>query len=184
MTWAYLIVGWLLLSILVAAAVAAIFLGRARFNPELAARQAGHVCAPTSPAAQDRALISVLVADDDIRLGTIILSLLQADPRFHDAHWAADGAATLALTRRARPDVVLLDVQMPIMTGLELLPQLRAMSPPPAVVLFTADTAPDVLRAAAQYDVHYLVKSTPIDAVLDEVAAVGATRHSLGGNGN
>lgn len=173
MTWALVIIGWLLLGILVAAALARIMRGRSQFNPE-PTRDA--TAPPAAGQAREDLRISVLVADDDHLLRAVLLGLLERDGRFRQVHSAADGHQALTLAGRENPDVLLLDVQMPIMTGLDLLPLLRQLRPAPAVMLYTADPAAPALRTAAQYHPNYLAKSTPLDVVVDEVAALGTAR--------
>lgn len=119
--------------------------------------------------------VSVLIAEDDDLLRALLLSLLRTDARFRQVDSAADGRQAWTVAQREHPDVLLLDVQMPIMTGLDLLPLLHQLRPEPAVMLYTADPAAPTLRAAARYHPHYLAKSTPLDTVLDEVAALGTT---------
>ncbi len=172
MTWVLLVAGWLVLAVAVTVVLALILRGRSRFNPPPSR------LASTRPPGRSREelSISVLVADDDDRLRALLLDLLRTDPRFGRVNAAADGHQTLALARRERPDVLLLDVQMPIMTGVALLPLLDQIRPAPAVMLYTADPAAPALQAARQFHPHYLTKSTPLDVVIDEVAALGASR--------
>ena len=103
-----------------------------------------HCCVPPSPAGRrcaekgpglrfeqgdlgrERAMRRVLVVDDEPHIRTVLRGYLQADG-FEVAE-AADGAAALAAMRDQPPDLVLLDVMMPGIDGLEVLRQLRTFS--------------------------------------------------------
>jgi two-component system LytT family response regulator len=103
--------------------------------------------------------LRVLVADDEAPARAKLRRLLAADPRFALAGEAADGHAALAQVQALRPDVLILDIQMPGLTGFEVL---QALAPPlPQVIFSTAYDrfALDAFEAAA---VDYLLK--PYDA--------------------
>jgi two-component system LytT family response regulator len=103
--------------------------------------------------------LRVLVADDEAPARAKLRRLLAADPRFALAGEAADGAAAVAQVQALRPDVLILDIQMPGLTGFEVL---QALAPPlPQVIFSTAYDrfALDAFEAAA---VDYLLK--PYDA--------------------
>ena len=111
--------------------------------------------------------IRVLVVDDDSLLRKLIADQL-ARVEF-DALPAASGKEALDILREADYDVVLLDIMMPGMSGLDALREIRAFEDPPEVVMLTADTSlatgVEAMRHGA-YD--YLTKP----ATLDEMEAV------------
>ena len=74
--------------------------------------------------------------DDDIRL--LLRMALVAAEGIDIVGEAVHGRAAIEVVEAAHPDVVLLDLNMPIMSGLEALPLILASSPAPAVVVFTA----------------------------------------------
>ena len=87
---------------------------------------------------------------------------------------ASDGAEALALTESCRPDLLLLDIRMPRMDGLEVARHLTKLSEPPAVVFTTAYDA-HALAAIEACAVAYLLK--PIRKNRLEVALEGAHSH-------
>jgi len=89
----------------------------------------------------------VLVADDHSLFRDGIVSLLEA-AGFEVVGQAGDGRATVDAARRLRPDLVLLDLVMPGMTGLEALKQIRAELPDiPVVMLTVSDDDHDLFEA-------------------------------------
>ncbi|GLX94726.1 ATP-binding protein [Herbidospora sp. NBRC 101105] len=84
----------------------------------------------------------VVVADDDAAFRTMLRGLLHGVAE--EIEDAADGYATLAAVRRARPDLLLLDLRMPGLTGEEIIGELRAdpaLAGTPVIVVTSADTA-------------------------------------------
>jgi len=111
--------------------------------------------------------IRILVVDDDNLLRKLVTEQLARSD--FDATPAAGGRAALEVLRESDIDVVLLDIMMPDMTGLEALREIRKLEDPPEVVMLTADnslaTGIEAMRHGA-YD--YLTKP----ATLDEMEAV------------
>lgn len=79
--------------------------------------------------------IRVLVVDDSVVVRRVVARALDADPDFELAGSAADGRAALAKLDRLRPDVIVLDLEMPVMDGFETLRHLGARGIP--VVVFS-----------------------------------------------
>lgn len=101
-----------------------------------------------TPVPHPHPAVRVLVADDHAAVRAGLRRLLDADPGFVVVGEAADGQEAVAAAARLVPDVVLLDVTMPVLDGLEALPLLRELPTPPAVVLFTAWADQPRLQAA------------------------------------
>ena len=100
--------------------------------------------------------LKIVVADDEaiIRLGlrTMLAAL------GHEALLAPNGREALNLIRTARPDLALLDIQMPLTDGLEAAKVIARKHPMPVIIL-TAFSQPDLLEQAAQLSIQgYLVK--------------------------
>lgn len=104
-------------------------------------------------------MMTILIADDEPAIVDLVhFTLEDAHVRVVDA---ADGAAALELARRERPDVVLLDVQMPHLNGLETCRQLRRLpecAHTRIVMLTAAAQAADRRRGLQAGADHYLTK--------------------------
>lgn len=102
---------------------------------------------------------TVLVVDDDFAVAALHRRFVELHGGFLVAGVAHDGATALRLARETDPDLVLLDVYLPDMTGLELLTRLRARGRPVDVIAITAARELETVRAAMAGGVlHYLVK--------------------------
>ena len=104
----------------------------------------------------------VVVVDDDYMVARVHSAFVERVPGCTVVGTASDGAGALRVVRELLPDVVLLDVYMPDMTGLEVLQQLRASSGPErdvdVLVVTAADDADSVRRALRGGAGGYLVK--------------------------
>jgi two-component system CitB family response regulator len=105
-------------------------------------------------------MIRVLVVDDDYRVADLHCAYVERVAGFEVAGRAHSGAAALASVDQLRPDLVLLDIYLPEMTGLEVLRRLREDDHPPVdVIAITAAREVESLRAAMRGGVlHYLIK--------------------------
>ena len=92
---------------------------------------------PIAPA-ETGAPIRVVLADDRPELRTMVRLALELAGGFEVVGEASSGGDAIALARQQQPDVVLLDVLMPGMTGLEALPQISRVAPESKVVILTA----------------------------------------------
>jgi response regulator of citrate/malate metabolism len=104
-------------------------------------------------------VIGVLIVDDDFMVARVHSAFVAALDGFEVVGTAATGAQALAEAGRLRPDLVLLDVYLPDMTGLEVLRRLRAGGSSVDVVVISAARDVDSIRSALHGGVlHYLVK--------------------------
>ena len=112
-----------------------------------------------------RKLRSVLVVDDDDAARNIIVHMLRRDPSFRVRAVARDGLEAIELTGDNCPDLIVLDHEMPRMTGLEALPTLRAQCPQARIVLWSRSTDVEHLVASAGGD-GFISKDEPIDRLV------------------
>ncbi|MFI6479311.1 response regulator [Nonomuraea sp. NPDC050663] len=106
--------------------------------------------------------IRIIVVDDHPVVRDGLREIFSTDDAFEVVGEAADGPEALALTRRTNPDLVLMDLRMPKMSGAELIRRLREQNPGINVlVLTTFDNDGDVLPAIEQGATGYLLKDTP-----------------------
>jgi CheY-like chemotaxis protein/anti-sigma regulatory factor (Ser/Thr protein kinase) len=109
----------------------------------------------------------VLVVDDDRALRHAVSSLLERNG--HMVLQAGDGPAALAHLARTDVQLMLLDMGLPGMTGLDLLARVRAGDRHPVVVVITADDTPETLLAAIRAQAYRYVKKPVSPAAIVEV---------------
>lgn len=106
--------------------------------------------------------VRVLLLDDEELVRGGLRLILESDPDITVVAEAADGTGVLDLVARHRPDVVLTDIQMPGVNGLEVVEKLGALPGPPAVVVLTTfDLDQHVHTALRHGAAGFLVKDTP-----------------------
>jgi len=84
-------------------------------------------------------VLRILIADDDTAVRHAFRRLLDAEPYCEVCADAADGQEAVEMARQLRPDLVLLDVHMPVLDGFETARKIRAFLPDAAVLFVTAD---------------------------------------------
>ena len=82
----------------------------------------------------------MLVADDSVGVRELLVLLLNMEDDFTVVGQARDGVDAVELAESLQPDLVILDVSMPRLDGIEALPQVRAVCPGSQVVIFTGDS--------------------------------------------
>jgi DNA-binding NarL/FixJ family response regulator len=120
--------------------------------------------------------IRVLIVDDDQRVGARLRELLSDFD--HDVVGLATSAIqALVLIKALRPDVVVSDLRMPEMSGLEFLTEVQRLDAPPAVIIVSAYDDPSLQEEArASGAGAYVVKGAPGEQIHDAVVAVAAAR--------
>jgi two-component system KDP operon response regulator KdpE len=109
----------------------------------------------------------VLVVDDDDAMRQFVERNLSA--RKFDVTTASNGLEALAVVRREHPDLVILDIMMPRMDGLETCRRIRESSMMPIIVLTALDTEADTVRALDEGADDCLVKPFGVDELLARV---------------
>jgi DNA-binding response OmpR family regulator len=113
----------------------------------------------------------ILLVDDDRAFRHAIATLLS--DAGHTVLQASDGPEALALLTRETVDLILLDIGLPGMSGLDVLSGLRAVAAPPRVVIVTADDTPETLLKAVRGQAdHYVRKPFAPSAIVDVVDEV------------
>lgn len=117
--------------------------------------------------------IRILVADDHPVVRDGVVAMLSTQPAFEVVGEAATGREAVALAIRLRPDIILLDLEMPDLDGVEALAQLRTACPEVRALVFTAFDTDDriigAVRAGAQ---GYLLKGAPRDELFNAIRVV------------
>jgi DNA-binding NarL/FixJ family response regulator len=120
----------------------------------------------------DREVVRVLVVDDHALFAEALMLTLGIDDRIEVVGSASSGVEAVSLAEALRPDVVLMDVHMPNMDGIEATRRVRNASPGSRVVMVTAARSPEVAyHALAAGAERCVTKDTTavrlIDAILD-----------------
>ena len=120
----------------------------------------------------------VLVVDDD-KAGARTLQLhLRAQG--YDAQVAHDAESGLAAACELLPELVILDIRMPGRSGLDLLPELRALQPAPHVIMITAfhdmDTTIEAMQHGAEDYIHKPVDIDELDAAIERILCIDRAR--------
>ncbi len=120
-------------------------------------------------------MIRVLVADDHPVVRQGLCTMLELEDDIEVVARAADGEEAVMMARREHPDITLLDVQMPVLDGIEALRQIRAEDPQARVIVLTTYRNEDYifpsLRAGAR---GYLLKDSSREELAGAIRAVAA----------
>lgn len=119
--------------------------------------------------------IRVLVVDDSTIIRRLVTDILSSDPEIDVVGTAPDGQVALAKLAALAPDVVTLDIEMPVMDGLETLVNLRKTHPRLPVIMFstlTASGAVATLDALARGATDYVTKPANVGSVTEAMEHV------------
>jgi DNA-binding NarL/FixJ family response regulator len=121
--------------------------------------------------------IRVLVCDDQMLVRTGLVTIIGAQPDLEVAGECGDGRAAVDLAARLRPDVVVMDVRMPVLDGIEatrLLAGAGVSQPGKVLVVTTFNLDEYVYRALRAGASGFLLKDAPPDRLLDGIRTVAA----------
>jgi len=114
------------------------------------------------PVSKSKANISVLIADDHTFIREALRSLLDGDHDIRVVGEADNGRKAMELAIELQPDVLLMDVGMPKLNGLEAARQIRKLAPNVRVILLTAFGYDQYIQQMVDADIHgYVIKDSP-----------------------
>ena len=120
-------------------------------------------------------MIRVVIAEDQAMVAGALSALLGIERDLQVVGTARNGREALDLVRTLAPDVLLTDIEMPEMTGLELAAAVRTGARPPRVVILTTFARPGYLRRALEAGVTgYVLKDAPSQELADAIRRVHA----------
>lgn len=133
-----------------------------------------------SPEPGSDELLSVLIADDEAVVRETISIYVNSAPDMQVVGTAADGRAAVQMAETLRPDIILMDIQMPRVDGVEAVAEVLRLLPRTHVVMITTFTSREAvvpaLRAGA---LGYVLKSDPPERLLSAVREAVAGRTQL-----
>ncbi|ORU00383.1 Chemotaxis response regulator protein-glutamate methylesterase CheB [Anaerovibrio sp. JC8] len=120
-------------------------------------------------------MIRVIIADDSSFMRKVLSDLFTETPDFEVVGTASDGSEAVKMVFRLKPDLVTMDVNMPLMNGLEALEMIMEGCPTPVVMLssLTKKDADETIRALQLGAVDFITKAggsvSKIDTIKDEI---------------
>lgn len=94
------------------------------------------------------AKVSILLVEDFAHYRAYIAALLQSHPQFNVVDEASEGLEAVEKARQWKPDVILMDIGLPRLNGIEAVRQIREVSPHSRVVFLSQDTSPELVAEA------------------------------------
>lgn len=119
--------------------------------------------------------VRLALCDDNEAFRHLLRVLLTIEPDLEVVGEAADGSSIIDVVADARPDVLLLDVAMPVLDGIEALPRIVAASPDTRIVMlsgFSSTSVEDQARAAGA--TAFVEKGTDLKRIVETVRTVAA----------
>ncbi len=125
-------------------------------------------------------MIRIVIAEDQALLRGAIGSLLSLEPDMEVIASASDGREALDRVRERKPDVLVADIEMPVMTGLDVADALRSEGDQTRVLIVTTFARPGYLQRAMQAGVlGYVLKDSPSEDLADAVRKVAAGQRAV-----
>jgi DNA-binding NarL/FixJ family response regulator len=116
---------------------------------------------------------TILIVDDNPRLREMIRRISTREPDLHVVGEAGDGAEAIRLAQMLRPDIVLMDLVMPRVNGLEAMRRIKMERPETKVIIITMHTEDAYRRTAeANGTDAFLLKKTLMTALLPAIQSV------------
>jgi len=122
----------------------------------------------------DKKNAKILLVDDNDVTREVLRVILRSEG-YNVVGEATDGGTGLELAMKLRPDLILLDIVMPKITGTEILPRIRELLPEARVLMVTANKDQDTITEVVKNGIHgYILKPFNAQKIIDTVEAVVA----------
>ncbi|HEY4392285.1 MAG TPA: response regulator transcription factor [Paenibacillus sp.] len=120
-------------------------------------------------------MIKILIAEDQRLLRGALASLLDLEDDIEVVGQASDGAEALELIFKLQPDICLMDIEMPQLSGLDVAEKIKAQELPCRVIILTTFARPGYFERAIKANIHgYLLKDEPSDRLAEAIRRVMA----------
>ncbi|MBC8139661.1 MAG: response regulator transcription factor [Fibrella sp.] len=125
-------------------------------------------------------LIRILIADDHYLVRAGLTSLISRNPQMKVVAEATNGAEAVRAYREHRPDIVLMDLRMPIMDGLEAIAQIRAINSGARILVLTSFDGDEYVYKGLQAGARgYSLKGATADELYEAITAVSAGQRRI-----
>jgi DNA-binding NarL/FixJ family response regulator len=122
-------------------------------------------------------MIRIVLADNHVVIRGGLRALLEARSNFHICGEAGDGRGAVELATQKKPDVVVINVNLPVINGIEATRKIREAAPDTAVLIYTAENNADRIREALCAGARgYLSKSAPDEQIIEAIEALARRR--------
>ena len=122
----------------------------------------------------------ILVVDDNSQVRAAILSILMTEPRLEIVSEASNGSEALQLAQEFQPDLILLDIGLPDLNGLEVAQRLPEIAPRCGILFLSQHTSSEIVRSTFNCGgMGYVVKSDAAFELLPAILAAGTGRKYL-----
>jgi DNA-binding NarL/FixJ family response regulator len=108
----------------------------------------------------------VLIVDDNSAVRAMVRQVFELEPDFEVSGEAENGQEAIEKAENLKPHLIILDLSMPVMTGLDAAPHLRTALPDARIILFTVEEGNEVERLARAGGIHAVVSKTQSAATL------------------
>lgn len=107
----------------------------------------------------------ILLCEDDPDIQESLKNILEKHS--YEAHIAPNGEEAIAMAIRVNPDLILLDIRMPKMDGLEVAGEIRKHSNQTKIIFISAFQSPELIKEAIKYDIFdYIIKPASSESIL------------------
>jgi DNA-binding NarL/FixJ family response regulator len=117
-------------------------------------------------------LIRVLVVEDFKPWRSFVVSMIRKNPLFRVIGEALDGLEAVQKSEELKPDLILLDIGIPELNGIDAARQIRSLSPQSTILFLSQESSPDVVREALKIGLGFVVKTDAAKELLSAVNAV------------
>jgi two-component system, NarL family, nitrate/nitrite response regulator NarL len=99
----------------------------------------------------------VLIVDDNFAVRSMVRQVFELEPDFEISGEAENGRDAIQKAENLKPDLVILDLSMPVMSGLDAAPRLKQLLPGVRIILFTVEESNELDRLARAGGIHAVV---------------------------